>query len=77
MDWYTLPGFWGPTFETYCAHVQAINADMARTLALADAQEIWEANGQTGPAEIWFVGVYPGKIHRVDFAKYLDPDQTD
>lgn len=75
--WWTLPGFWLPTEEIYTAHVQANTIEVARDIALMEAQQIWEAAGQTGPAQIRFCGVYPGQHYRSDYNRYLDPNQVD
>lgn len=75
--WWTLSGFWGPTQEKYTSHQQAPSWQLARDMANLEVQQIWENNGMTGAAEFWWTGVFPGKHHRVDLERFLDPNQTE
>ena len=75
--WWTLNGFWLPTEERYTSHQQALSWLVAQDLANMEVQEIWEMNSQTGPAQFRWTGIFPGKHHRVDPYRFLDPDQME
>lgn len=72
LNKYTVPAYWIPNDQVATFQVEAINIEMALQLARMDAQEIWEEQGQAGPAQIKFICVYDGHCQRVDLHVFLE-----